>query len=331
MTFIRDQFRELGLETHIHTFSTALRNVTGVNVIGLLKGRNFNTPDDSVVGVTAHHDTIRTTPGVNNNGAGVVAMLEVAREVSKQPNRIFTVLFMCIDFKEAENSEDSGCKSGQCGLQALAREWLPNFWPKTVNCILVLDSILNFDDTKKSQNFTATFKKLFPAIVKNVESNEGPGDFLAITGRSHDAPLATLFKDTWNSMGDDKYKIQDIVLPSSVPNPATEKTLQPFSEFLLGTHTTFWLRGDRAVFLSDTAENRGSTKQCYHMDCDNMNKVSEVKIGFIAKTARTLISVVNSMAPVSDLRGPYGGSTHLEPLFSQPTISSYFLPYSSSD
>ncbi|PVD37539.1 hypothetical protein C0Q70_00133 [Pomacea canaliculata] len=92
-------------------------NVTGVNVIGLLKGRNFNTPDDSVVGVTAHHDTIRTTP------------------------------------------EDSGCKSGQCGLQALAREWLPNFWPKTVNCILVLDSILNFDDTKKSQNFTATFKK----------------------------------------------------------------------------------------------------------------------------------------------------------------------------
>lgn len=52
-------------------------------------------------------------------------------------------------------------------------------------------------------------------------------------------------------------------------------------------------------------------KQCYHMDCDNMNKVSEVKIGFIAKTARTLISVVNSMAPVSDGRGPYGGSTHL--------------------
>lgn len=44
------------------------------------------------------------TTEVNNNGAGVVAMLEVAREVSKQPNRIFTVLFMCIDFEEAENS-----------------------------------------------------------------------------------------------------------------------------------------------------------------------------------------------------------------------------------
>ena len=40
--------------------------VTGINVIGVLKGRNFNTPRDNVVGIGAHYDTMRNTPGTSH-------------------------------------------------------------------------------------------------------------------------------------------------------------------------------------------------------------------------------------------------------------------------
>lgn len=41
-----------------------LGQVTGVNVVGLLKGRYFNTKDDSVAAIAAHYDTMRDTPGI---------------------------------------------------------------------------------------------------------------------------------------------------------------------------------------------------------------------------------------------------------------------------
>lgn len=55
-----------------------------------------------------------------------------------------------------------------------------------------------------------------------------------------------------------------------------------------------------------SADFRGYMTQCYHHQCDNLTYVSDTKIGFIAKTARTLISVVDSMAPAVEGMGPSG-------------------------
>ena len=48
----------------------------GVNVVAQRAGTR--RPDDLVV-VGAHHDTLPTTPGADDNGAGLVALLELAR------------------------------------------------------------------------------------------------------------------------------------------------------------------------------------------------------------------------------------------------------------
>ena len=65
--------------------------------------------------VTAHWDTVISSPGVDDNGSGVVAVLEVARIVANQdprfPNSIVFALF---------DKEEVGCK----GSEAFIRDFL---------------------------------------------------------------------------------------------------------------------------------------------------------------------------------------------------------------
>lgn len=68
-----------------------------------------------------------------------------------------------------------------------------------------------------------------------------------------------------------------------------------------------------------SADFRGYMTQCYHHQCDNLTYVTDTKIGFIAKTARTLISVVDSMAPaveaVRAVEGMGPSGTHVKESF----------------
>ncbi|XP_025100866.1 uncharacterized protein LOC112568058 [Pomacea canaliculata] len=313
MTFIRDQFREMGLEAHVHTFSTLLPNVTGVNVVGLLKGRYFNTKDDSVAAIAAHYDTMRDTPGVNDNGAAVVAMLQAARELSRQLTRNSTVMFFAFDLEEWEqNVAQIACASLSCGSRALVNQWLSNFFtaPITWKGVLVMDTIFNFDSNQETQTLPPGAEQMFPDVARDVDSDGKRGDFLLITGRDYDARLVTNFNDTWNRLGETQYEIEALVLP--IPNPTPEGILfdATFADVVRSDHSSFWTEGYRAVFLTDTANFRGYMTQCYHHQCDNLTYVSDTKIGFIAKTARTLISVVDGMAPAVEGSTNKGGYVH---------------------
>ncbi|XP_041350727.1 uncharacterized protein LOC121369736 [Gigantopelta aegis] len=160
MQFIRDQFREYGLETHVDVFPTRLPTVNGVNVIGILKGTNFNTPNDVIVGVAAHYDTMRNTPGVDDNGAAVVAMLQAAKQVASRPHRKSTVMFVAFDFEEWEQVtqvSNVACANLSCGSEHFVHTWVPNFWSSTpkVAGVMVMDTIMNFDEIKQSQKFPA--------------------------------------------------------------------------------------------------------------------------------------------------------------------------------
>ena len=48
----------------------------GVNIIGQLPGRYTGSRDDEIVLIGAHYDSEDTTPGVNDNGSGMTALLQ---------------------------------------------------------------------------------------------------------------------------------------------------------------------------------------------------------------------------------------------------------------
>lgn len=76
------RFKEYKLDTFTQSFSATKRNKVnkGTNLIGVLPGRNRDTPGkDAIVLLGAHYDTVETSPGIDDNGSGMVATLEVCR------------------------------------------------------------------------------------------------------------------------------------------------------------------------------------------------------------------------------------------------------------
>ena len=60
----------------------------GTNIVGLFPGARFGTPADDMSVVVAHWDTVETSPGFNDNGSGMAALLEIARALSL--NKVLT-------------------------------------------------------------------------------------------------------------------------------------------------------------------------------------------------------------------------------------------------
>ena len=75
--------------------STVYPYLAGVNILGIKEGEDST---DAVV-VGAHHDTIRDTAGADDNGAGVAALIELARVLAPYRFRKSIVL-AALDMEE---------------------------------------------------------------------------------------------------------------------------------------------------------------------------------------------------------------------------------------
>ena len=50
-----------------------------MNVVGRLPGRFTGTRNDKMVLIGSHYDTVQTTPGVDDNGSGMTALLQALK------------------------------------------------------------------------------------------------------------------------------------------------------------------------------------------------------------------------------------------------------------
>ena len=53
----------------------------GRNIVGMIPGTLAGSPDDRLFLIGAHYDTVRNTQGADDNGSGVVALLQVAKQI----------------------------------------------------------------------------------------------------------------------------------------------------------------------------------------------------------------------------------------------------------
>lgn len=141
---LEQYFRAFGLETAIQEFT--VRGETGQNLIGVMPGRYRGSIDDSIVIIAAHYDTVEECPGVDDNGAGSVAVLEAARVLSPYRNMLnSTLYFVLFDLEER----------GLWGSILFVREYLVPFELTqrgvTVVGAYVADMILTYDRQANSQ------------------------------------------------------------------------------------------------------------------------------------------------------------------------------------
>ena len=145
---IVDHFKSLDFEIVKQEF--VIRNEPGVNLIGIMPGRYRGTIDDSLILVGGHYDTVEKSPGVEDNGAGSVAVLETARALAPFRNRLnSTILFVLFDLEER----------GLWGSIAFVREYLVPFELKakaiTFVGAFIADMVLTWDQTPNSQRIPA--------------------------------------------------------------------------------------------------------------------------------------------------------------------------------
>ena len=74
----------------------------GANIVGVLPGTNWGTMSDRPIVVGAHWDTVPYTPGYDDNGSGVVAVLETASALinAKCHRNKHSIIFVLFDLEE---------------------------------------------------------------------------------------------------------------------------------------------------------------------------------------------------------------------------------------
>lgn len=102
---IVQKFLYFGLKLFKQKFTARSRfnNLTyvGSNIIAMLPGQNRGHKDELISVIGAHYDTVKTCPGVDDNGSGCVALLETARILSGSKTKLNrTIYFVMFDLEE---------------------------------------------------------------------------------------------------------------------------------------------------------------------------------------------------------------------------------------
>ncbi|MFX1561782.1 MAG: M28 family metallopeptidase [Promethearchaeota archaeon] len=90
--YIAEYFEDAGLEVSFHEFGAS-----GQNVVGTIPGANILNNECIVVG--AHLDAVQGSPGADDNGSGVAAVMEIARAMAQYQYN-YTIIFVAFNAEE---------------------------------------------------------------------------------------------------------------------------------------------------------------------------------------------------------------------------------------
>ena len=204
--------------------------------------------------VGAHYDSARGSPGANDNGTGVVALLELARRFASTSHHhgLRMVLFT--------NEEPPFFKTAKMGSQVHVKRTAER--GDAIVGMLSLETMGRFDDAPGSQRYPKPLSAFYPER----------GDFIAFVGdygsRAPVRHTIGLFRH------EARVPSEGAALPRTVPGV-------DWSD-----HASFWALGVPALMITDTAPFRS---EHYHTENDTLE---EVDFDRLAETVRALEPVI---------------------------------------
>ncbi|MGR3279014.1 M28 family peptidase [Acaryochloris marina NIES-2412] len=224
---------------------------TGINVVAERPGTD---PNAGALLVGAHYDSVRGSPGADDNATGVVVALEVARLLGDRKT-IRPLRIVLFDQEEA----------GLVGSYAYARR--PENL-KNLDGVVILEMLGYTCSTPGCQQVPGEFK---------VELPSDKGDFLAIAGDTEHLPLLDAFSENHQPN-----------LPALVPVPIPFKGLLT-PVILRSDHTPFWFEGIGAVMVNDTAHLRNPH---YHRRTDTPDSLDTAFLEGNAQTVVNAVTAL---------------------------------------
>lgn len=259
--------RVQGRHDHGHA-PTGHRGLEGVNLVAAKEG-----VVPSALVVLAHLDTVRNSPGANDNTASVVALLALARLLA--PLRLHhSVLLAVTDFEEL----------GLFGARALVPELLAD---RPLLGAINLETLAYTDPRPGAQSLPAGLGALYPVQVARVREHDFAGDFTALIHDQGATRLAAVCAAALAHVAGPDVPVR-LLAPADLPRvgPLLARTVPLVREFARSDHVAFWDNGVPAVQITDTANFRDSA---YHQPTDTPDRLDYQRLAqTIAATAATV-------------------------------------------
>ncbi|MEL7071320.1 MAG: M28 family peptidase [Cyanobacteria bacterium J06581_3] len=244
-SYITQQLQSYGLAPEEQPYrhpETQSAETGGVNIVVELPGSD---PAAGTIVLGAHYDGPGDSPGADDNGSAIAALLEAARlfsglsAVDSTASLPLPATLKLVFFDQEEQQPDGTGLLGSIAFTQRADN------VNNVKGAIILDMIGYACRMEGCQGYP----KGLP--LQNVPST---GDFLAVLGLTDYTQLIGAFmgsaKTTWPQ-----------VLSLPIPKP----TLKMFPDLLRSDHASFWEKNIPAVFVTDTANFRNAN---YHTVTD---------------------------------------------------------------
>lgn len=194
--------------------------------------------DAEAVVVGAHYDTVSGSPGANDNGSGVAALLELARLLRADTPRRTVRLVAFV------NEEPPFFRTGMMGSLVYARRCREH--RDRVSAMISLETIGSYSDARGSQSYPPMLSFFYPAV----------GDFVAFVSNLRSRRLLRRVVGSFRRNA--RFPSEGAALPSWVPGVGWSD------------QWSFWRVGYPAVMVTDTAFHR---YRHYHTPWDTADKL----------------------------------------------------------
>ncbi len=252
--FIKTEFQKY-LDT-VYFQEYKVNGITYKNVVGVVNPKAAST---LVVG--AHYDVCGSQEGADDNGSGIVGLLELAR--------LFDTVTVDkrLEFVAYTLEEPPYFRTENMGSYIHAKSLFDE--KRVVEGMIVLEMIGYFSDEKKSQDYPLGILKLFYG---------GKGDYITVVNKFGKGKFARKFLHRMkHSDGDKNPEVKSFNAPKALPGI-------DFSD-----HLNYWKFGYSASMVTDTAFYRNKN---YHQSTDKMELLDLEKMaGVIDSVYKSLLAM----------------------------------------
>jgi Zn-dependent M28 family amino/carboxypeptidase len=239
--YIRNFWEQTGYQVSAQTYK-----VGGVDCENLAVEIPGKTKPDEIVLVGAHYDSVSLSPGANDNGSAVAALLEISRLFS-ETSTIRTLRFVAF-----VNEEPPFFKTSNMGSLVYAKESRKR--EENILAMICLETIGYYRNEPKTQKYPFPLSFFYPDT----------GNFIAAVGNLKSKPLVKTFARSFMEQSD---------FPVECAAPFGFITGVDWSD-----HWSFWKMGYQAIMLTDTALFRYPYYHSMHDTHDKLDYESLARV-----------------------------------------------------
>jgi Zn-dependent M28 family amino/carboxypeptidase len=248
-------------EASSFTNRTIYERLEGANVVAIKAGEEST---DAIV-VFGHHDTVRDSPGANNNTASVAVVLELTRALASSRFRRTIVL-------AATDMEEVGFFGGRALVAELTQE-------RTILGAVNYETMACTSYEPGSQTLPAGIELIFNDQARRVRSNHFKGEFTTFIYNGPAARLAAAIASGLVHLAGEQAALM-LRDPNDLPliGGLLRRAVPAVRNFARSDHVPFWEVGIPALMVTDTANFRYTY---YHTPGDTPEKLDYQRLAAI--------------------------------------------------